>query len=201
MGINLARLGLTALQLVFAVVSFTRFYSGYPDDDKMKSNLLVISVPILHWSYALALAFVFLFCPKTAYRFWIRLQLDLFYVLELVLMSLGLYYSGSLSRPVSEWVLQHQLQDAAWLTTALLVWVSLVTRPYQPSNLIKKPRGEIPSTVSSESAASLYSALTYTWVNPLVYLGYKKVMQDSDLPNLEVQDLSSTTSHQFSLTK
>ncbi|KAG0293698.1 hypothetical protein BGZ96_002418 [Linnemannia gamsii] len=138
--------------------------------------------------------------PKTAYWFRIRLQLDLLYVLEQVLMSLGLHYSGSLSQPVSEWVLQHKLQDA-WLTTALLIWVSLLTHPYQPSNLIKKPLGEIPSTISSESAASVYSALTYAWVNPLVYLGYRKVMQDSDLPNLEVQDVSSTTSNQFSLTR
>ncbi|KAF8939485.1 hypothetical protein BGZ47_008153 [Haplosporangium gracile] len=201
LGINLARLGLTALQLGLAVFSFAHFYTGQTDGNKEQPSLLVISGPILSWSYALALALVFLFRPTTAYRFWIRLQLDLFYVLELVLMSIELYYSGSLSRPISEWMLQHKLQDAAWLTTALLVWVSLLTRPYQPSNLIKKQRGEIPSAVSSESAASVYSILTFAWVNSLVYLGYMKVMQESDLPNLEVQDLSLTTSNQFSLTK
>lgn len=200
-GINLARLGLTALRLGLAVFSFAHFYPGQTVNHKEESSLLVTSAPLLYWSYALALAFVFLFRPQTAYRFGIRLQLDLFYVLELVFMSLGLYYSGSLLRPVSEWVLQHKLQDATWLTTALLVWVSLLTRPYQPLNLIKKARGEIPSTISSESAASVYSALTYSWVSPLVYLGYRKVIQDSDLPNLEVQDLSSTTSNQFSSTK
>ncbi|KAF9155878.1 hypothetical protein BG015_008240 [Linnemannia schmuckeri] len=201
LGIKLARLGLTALQLGLAVFSFAHFYTGQTDDNKEQPSFFVISGPILSWSYALALALVFSFRPTTAYLLWIRLQLDLFYVIELVLMSIELYYSGSLSRPISEWMLEHKLQDAAWLTTVLLVWVSLLTRPYQPSNLIKKQRGEIPSIVSSESAASVYSVLTFAWVNSLVYLGYAKVMQESDLPNLEVQDLSLTTSNQFSLTK
>ncbi|KAF9139271.1 hypothetical protein BGX30_008188 [Mortierella sp. GBA39] len=201
LGINLARVGLTALQLGLAVFSFVHFNPGQTDNDNEQPSRLTISAPILPWSYALVLAFVFLLRPTTAYRFWIRLQLDLFYVLELVLMSLGIYYSGSLSQPVSEWVLEYKLQDAAWLTIALLVWVSLLTRPYQPSNLIKKQRGEIPVAVSSESAASVYSILTFAWVNSLVYLGYKRVLQESDLPNLEAEDLSLTTSNQFTLVK
>ncbi|OAQ30498.1 hypothetical protein K457DRAFT_31633 [Linnemannia elongata AG-77] len=201
LSIKLARIGLTALQLGLAVFSFVHFYPGQTDNNNEQPSRLVISAPILPWSYALVLAFVFLLRPTTAYRFWIRLQLDLFYVLELVLMSLGIYYSGSLSRPVSEWVLEYKLQDAAWLTTALLVWVSLMTRPYQPPNLIKKQRGEIPVAASSESAASVYSLLTFAWVNSLVYLGYRRVLQESDLPNLETEDLSLTTSNQFTLVK
>lgn len=201
LSIKLARIGLTALQLGLAVFSFVHFYPGQTDNNNEQPSRLVISAPILPWSYALVLAFVFLLRPTIAYRFWIRLQLDLFYVLELALMSLGIYYSGSLSQPVSEWVLEYKLQDAAWLTTALLVWVSLMTRPYQPPDLIKKPRGEIPVAASSESAASVYSLLTFAWVNSLVYLGYRRVLQESDLPNLETEDLSLTTSNQFTLVK
>lgn len=201
LGINLARLGLTALQLGLAVLSFVYLYPGQSDDNNEQSGSLVIAAPILPWSYALVLAFVLLLRPTTAYRFWIRLQLDVFYVLELALMSLGIYYSESLSQPVSEWVLEYKLRDVAWLTTALLIWVSLLTRPYQPSNLIKKPRGEIPVAISSESAASVYSILTFAWVNPLVYLGYRRALQESELPNLEAEDLSLTTSNQFTLVK
>ncbi|KAG0272854.1 hypothetical protein BGZ95_011349 [Linnemannia exigua] len=200
LGINIARLGLTAFQLGLAVFSLIHVRLGNTNDSET-SNFLFDAASVLPWTLALALAFTFVFRPATAYRFWIRPQLDIFYALELILMSIGLYRSTSLSLPTLDRLLQHRIQDIAWLTTVLLVWMSLLTRPYQPSNLIRKPRGRIPSAVSSESAASLYSLLTFTWVNPLVYLGYRKTVQETDLPNLEVQDLSSTTSNQFTLAK
>ncbi|KAK3844173.1 MAG: hypothetical protein J3R72DRAFT_505658 [Linnemannia gamsii] len=200
MGINIARLGLTAFQLGLMVFSLIQFRLGHTNDSE-SSNLLLDAASVLPWTLALALAFIFVFRPITAYRFWIRPQLDIFYVLELILMSIGLYHSASLSSLTLDRMLQHRTQDVSWLTTVLLAWVSLLTRPHQPSNLIRKPRGEISSAIVSESAASLYSLLTFAWINPLVYLGYSKTVQETDLPNLEIQDLSSITSNQFTLAK
>ncbi|KAF9925261.1 hypothetical protein FBU30_004953 [Linnemannia zychae] len=196
---HIIRFGLTVLQLGISVFSFVHFELEQAGR-KAFPSLLIDSAPILAWAYAVILAFVLLCYPEIAYRFWVRLQLDIFYFLELALMSTQLYYSDSLSLSIPEWMLEHKLQYAAWLIMALLVWMSMLTRPYLPPGLIKKSRGSILTTNVSEGSASIYSLLTFAWVNPLVYFGYKKITQESDLPDLETQDMSSIISDKFTRT-
>ncbi|KAF8979124.1 hypothetical protein BGZ52_005271, partial [Haplosporangium bisporale] len=104
--------------------------------------------------------------------------------------------------PFLEWSLLLKSVGAAWITTALLIWVSFVTPPYQPVPVTEKLReGELDRKASKEYASSLYSQLTFSWLSPLIYLRFKRPVQDVDLPNLEVQDSSQYRADDFKAIK
>ena len=152
-------------------------------------------VQILSWAYILALTLIHLVRPKVSYQYWIRPQMDLFYLLQWILSTIGLVLTKEVQEvPVSGWSLGLQLGVVAWLVNLGLLWTTVMTRPYQPlpsshESAVKKLKaGEIARLPSSEYNSSLYGRLTYTWVNSLVYLGFKRTLQDSDLPNLEDSD-------------
>ncbi|KAF9135862.1 hypothetical protein BG015_003214, partial [Linnemannia schmuckeri] len=218
MGANLARLGFSAFALGLSVFSLALFHLSNNNGDvnngdkdsqndifsvaaTEKYSLLADSIKSLSWAYALALSFVFLIRPPVAYQFWVRPQLDFFYVLQLALTSVQLYRNDVLTTPFSEWSLRLKLEDALWLTTAALIWVSLVTKPYQPWTPPKKLReGEIERVPAPESGASLYSFLTFSWINPWVYLGFKRPLLDDDLPPLANRDLAEHSLQRFRIT-
>ncbi|KAG0304127.1 hypothetical protein BGZ98_005900 [Dissophora globulifera] len=175
LSLNLARLGLAAFQLGLALFSADgKLERWCPDAD------LVVCPRIIR--------------PMVAFQFWIRPQLDLLYLLETVLLSIRLKNSEIYSLPATEWALSLKFDLLAWVGCVLLLWVSLMTRPYQPLDVIKKTKqvkeGESVRLPSPEYASSLYSQLTFTWVNHLVYLGYKRPIQDIDLTDIEIQDYS-----------
>ncbi|KFH73818.1 hypothetical protein MVEG_01032 [Podila verticillata NRRL 6337] len=158
--------------------------------------------PALSWAYALALAFVHVIRPAVSHQFWIRPQLDLFYVLQFVLSSIHLYRTDVFAEPASEWPLWLRLDALAWATGLLLLIVTLTTHPYQPPTPLKKHTpGSVPRLDSSEYSSSIAGRLFFTWVNPLVFLGYKRSVQDVDLPHLEVTDFSWFTIRQHDLVK
>ncbi|KAF9194511.1 hypothetical protein BGZ50_006236 [Haplosporangium sp. Z 11] len=193
MSINLARLGLTALQLGLVLFSIVLFRIGNHQDDRHDQRSAWSDfAQFLAWSFALALSFVHVTRPLVAHQFWIRPQMDLFYVLEFFLLSIRLAKIDIFSLPHSESSLWLKLDVFAWVGCVLLLWVSLVTRPYQPmmTEIKKTQPGEAARLPSPEYASSLYSQLTFAWVNPLVYLGYRRPLQDSDLPDIEVLDYS-----------
>ncbi|OAQ26561.1 hypothetical protein K457DRAFT_34568 [Linnemannia elongata AG-77] len=219
MGINLARLGLSAFALGLSVFSLALFHLNSNDNDATNGDneghndtfsfaaaterysLLADSIRSLSWVYALALSFVFLIRPAVAFQFWVRPQLDFFYVLQLALTSVQLYRNDVLTTPFSEWSLRLKLEDALWLTTAALIWISLITKPYQPWTPPKKLKeGEIERVPAPESAASLYSFLTFSWINPWVYLGFKRPLLDNDLPPLARRDLAQHSVQRFRIT-
>ncbi|KAI7822518.1 P-loop containing nucleoside triphosphate hydrolase protein [Gamsiella multidivaricata] len=71
-----------------------------------------------------------------------------------------------------------------------------MTRPYQPLTPIKKLKeGESVRLPSPEYSSSLYSQLTFAWVNYMVYLGFKRPLQDIDLADIETQDCSVYSTH------
>lgn len=220
MGVNLARLGLSAFALGLSVFSLALFHLNNNETDETngdndgqndtfsfaaateKYSLLADLIRSLSWAYALALSFVFLIRPAVAFQFWVRPQLDFFYVLQLALTSVQLYRNGVLTTPFSEWSLRLKLEDALWLTTAALIWVSLITKPYQPWTPPKKLKeGEIERVPAPESAASLYSFVTFSWINPWVYLGFKRPLLDNDLPPLASRDLAQHSLQRFRITK
>ncbi|KAF9917868.1 hypothetical protein FBU30_000474 [Linnemannia zychae] len=213
MGINFARMGLSVLALGLSIFSLASFYIGDHGDDEgqnnmsalffsaEKHNLLADSIRSLSWAYAMSLSFVYLFRPAIAFQYWVRPQLDFFYVLQLALMSHQLYLNDVLTTPFSEWSLRLKLDNALWLTTAALIWVSLMTKPYQPRTPPKKLReGEIERIPSPESAASFYSFVTFSWINPWVYLGFKRSLDDKDLPPLANNDLAQHSMNRFRAT-
>ncbi|ORZ04563.1 ABC transporter type 1, transmembrane domain-containing protein [Lobosporangium transversale] len=101
-----------------------------------------------------------------------------------------------------QWPLWLKLNGMSWIVSALLLWVSLVTRPYQPITPAKKLReGEIARLPSSEYSSSLYSQITFAWLNPLIYLGYKKPIQDPDLPDIESEDYSIRSIKRYNLVR
>ncbi|KAF8927905.1 hypothetical protein BGZ47_001905 [Haplosporangium gracile] len=218
MGANLARLSFSAFALGLSVFSLALFHIGNNNDDvnnddkdsqngtfsvvaTEKYSLLADSIRSVSWVYALALSFVFLIRPPIAYQFWVRPQLDFFYVLQLALTSVQLYRNDMLTTPFSEWSLRLKLEDALWLTTAALIWVSLITKPYQPWTPPKKLReGEIERVPAPESDASLYSFVTFSWINPWVYLGFKRPLFDDDLPPLANRDLAEHSLQRFKIT-
>ncbi|KAG0375854.1 hypothetical protein BGX24_008580 [Mortierella sp. AD032] len=217
MGVNLARMGFSAFALGLSVFSLALFHLASDNNDNgdttggngeillvsfpEKYSLLADSIRSLSWAYALALSFVYLLRPAVAFQYWVRPQLDFFYVLQLALTSVQLYRNDVLTIPFSEWSLRLKLEDALWLTTAVLVWVSLVTKPYRPWTPPKKLReGEIERVPSPEAAASLYSFITFSWINPWVYLGFKRSLLDNDLPPLANKDLAQHSVQRFRIT-
>ncbi|KAF9196462.1 hypothetical protein BGZ50_000082 [Haplosporangium sp. Z 11] len=192
MSINLARLGLTFFQLGLSLFSIVLLRASEDEEDRAGQRpILDEVVQVLAWSYALALVFVHVIRPTISYQFWIRPQLDLFYALQLILSSIHLYKTGIFVIPVSEWPLWLKLDNFAWLSNLLLIWTSLVSRPYQPLMPTKKlVAGETARLPSSEYSSSVFARLTFAWINPLVYLGFKRSLQDNDLPNLEYSDYS-----------
>lgn len=202
--LHLARSIVSAGQLGLAVYSLIRFHLA--DQESLWSNsdayysLLGDSFRVVSWAYALVLSLVYLIRPAVAYQFWIRCQLDLFYLLTAILSTVQLARSDVLTLPMADWPLRLQLEAYIWLTGALLIWISLLTLPYQPLTSAKKlKQGEIVRPAALEFASSVYSQLTFSWVNPLVYLGYKRSLQDTDLPFLEETDESYTTVRHFKL--
>lgn len=203
--LHLARSVITAGQLGLAVYSLIRFHLA--DQENLRSSssdayysLLGDSFRVLSWVYVLALSLVYLIRPAVAYQFWIRCQLDLFYFLTAALSTVQLVRSDVLNLPMADWPLRLQLEAYIWLTGALLIWISLLTLPYQPMTSARNlKQGEIVRSAPLEYASSVYSQLTFSWVNPLVYLGFKRSLQDTDLPYLEVTDESHTTVRQFKL--
>ncbi|KAG9071168.1 hypothetical protein KI688_008712 [Linnemannia hyalina] len=211
MGVNLARQGLTAFALGLSVFSLANFHLNNNNDSEddtfsfvaatEKYSLLTDSIRSLSWAYALALSFVFLIRPAVAFQFWVRPQLDFFYVLQLALTSIQLYHNDVLTTPFSEWSVRLKLEDALWLTTAALIWVALITKPYQPWTPPKKLReGEIERVPAPESAASLYSFVAFSWINPWVYLGFRRPLLDKDLPPLASSDLAQHSLQRFRIT-
>ncbi|KAF9298774.1 hypothetical protein BGZ88_004679 [Linnemannia elongata] len=205
LSINLARLGLTAFQLGLALFSIVLLKSGN-DDDQDHNNGRTTSwadiIQILSWIYALALSFIHVIRSAIAFQFWIRPQLDLFYVLMITLQSIRLYQTDIFTLPLSELPLWLELEMLAWIGSALLLWVSLITRPYQPMTVAKKLKeGESARLPSPEYSSSLYSQLAFAWVNPLVYLGYRRPLQDIDLPDIEIEDYSTHSIKRYNLAK
>ncbi|KAF9541718.1 hypothetical protein EC957_002737 [Mortierella hygrophila] len=203
--LHLARFIVTAGQLGLAIYSLIRFHLA--DQEVLRSStsdsyysLLGDSFRVVSWVYALALSLVYLIRPAVAYQFWIRCQLDLFYFLTAALSTVQLVRSDVLTLPMADWPLRLQLEAYIWLTGALLIWISLLTLPYQSLTSARKLKeGEIVRPPPLEYTSSLYSQLAFSWVNPLVYLGFKRSLQDTDLPYLEVTDESHTTVRQFKL--
>ncbi|KAI8604697.1 ABC transporter type 1, transmembrane domain-containing protein [Dissophora ornata] len=203
MSINLARLGLTAFQLGLALFSIVLLKKGNDEDDPNGQNTTWGDiVQILAWSYALALSFFHIVRPLNASQFWVRPQLDLFYTLEFILLSTRLYSTEIMYLPGVEWPLWLKLDGVAWVGCVFLLWASLMTRPYQPITPIKKLKeGEEARLPSPEYAASMYSRLTFAWVNPLVFLGYKRPLQDIDLNDIEIQDYSVYSIKRYNLVR
>lgn len=207
--ISIARLSLTFTQLGLVVYS-TVFTTTLLLNNNSNSNNdaqyryitrsitsfgLEENVQILSWTYILILTLVHLIRPKVSYQYWIRPQMDLFYFLQWILSTVGIVLTKEIQEvPVNQWSLGLRLTVVAWLANLALLWTTLVTRPYQPlpsssEYAAKKLKaGEITRLPSSEYNSSLYARLTYTWVNSLVYLGFKRTLQDNDLPNLEDSD-------------
>ncbi|KAG0049393.1 hypothetical protein BGZ83_005801 [Gryganskiella cystojenkinii] len=206
MSINLARFGLTALQLGLALFSFIIVFPNMDEhiDDPSKSEHTSVEVIVqaIAWTYALILSLVHIIRPLAAFKLWIRPQMDMFYVLEFTIMSLFLYSSELLYLPFSFWPLWLKLDLLAWTGCVLLLWTSLMTRPYQALAPMKKIKeGEIGRLPSPEYASSLYSQLTFSWVNPLVYLGYRRPLQDIDLVDIEQHDYSVVSIRRYNLVK
>jgi len=190
LSINLARLGLTFFQLGLTLFSILVLRDN-GDTFVGQRSLCGDIIQALVWSYALILALAHAIRPSLSNQFWIRPQLDLFYALQLVLASIHLYNTEMYTLPASEWPLWLKIDEAAWMTDLLLIWVTLVTRPFSSLSHAKSlMEGEVPRAAASEYSSSLYSQLTFAWANPLVYLGFKRSLQDVDLPNLEDSDYS-----------
>ncbi len=127
MSINIARLVLTAFQLAHGLFSIALLSADRNDDDRDgRSTFWADAVNVLAWSYALTLSFLYVLRPLVAYQFWIRPQLDLFYLLEFVLVSIQLFTTDILSLPLTEWPLWLQLNGIAWVGIVLLLWNAVV---------------------------------------------------------------------------
>ncbi|KAF9437115.1 hypothetical protein BGZ76_001945 [Entomortierella beljakovae] len=201
LSINLIRFGLTAFQLGLTILSATLLQTDKNEEDQ-PDRFMNSNIDSLAWTYALILSFVFLVKPTLARQFWIRLQMDIFYVLEFTLSSLQLYFLDVLTSPTTEWALSTKLVVVTCFTNLLLIVVSVLTKPNKQLIPIREPKeGEIIRTPSAEFSSSFYSQITFSWMNPLVNLGYRKSLQEPDLPDLDITDISQFTVRRFEKTK
>ncbi|KAF9425122.1 hypothetical protein BGZ94_007823 [Podila epigama] len=210
MGINLARIGFSALQLGLSIFSLLLICTSDNKDDTEGDDaqdripLLNATLLSVSWAYFLALSFIHLIRPKIALQFWLRLQMDLFYVLTTALLAWKVYSVDYWVLPVHEWPLWFRLEGVSLLVCVSLLWVSLVTLPYRPPELVRVTNSNTEATTrlpSSEYASSLYSQLTFSWANPLIYLGYRRPLQDLDLPDIEITDYSVHSIKRYDLVK
>jgi len=207
--VDLARFGLTILQLGLAffmlVLTFSNEKGHHPDsngddndgkddDDRHSFQFKIASetVQIVSWSYMLILSTIHLFRRRISHQFWIRPQMDIFYTLEWLLSSIEIsrVFGLLMDFPVSKWPTWVLIEHVKWIILALLLWTTLATKPFPepaPKNY-RDPTETADRPSAKEYASSLYSQLTFAWVNPIIYMGYKRSAQDKDLPWLEVQD-------------
>ncbi|KAF9436259.1 hypothetical protein BGZ76_004464 [Entomortierella beljakovae] len=189
MSINLARLGLTFAQLGLSI--FSMVLQQTPGDNNGQQSTINEIAQILTWSYALVLTFIHVVRPIVSHQFHIRPQLDILYALQLILSTTHLFYTDIWTLPLDNLPLWLKFDIITWTVNFLLIWVSLVTRPFQlPDQRKKLEDGEIERMESPEYPSSAFDQLTFAWVNSLVYLGFKRPLQDVDLPDLEESDYS-----------
>ncbi|KAG0348952.1 hypothetical protein BG004_003435 [Podila humilis] len=210
MTINLARLGLTATQLGLALFSIVILHSQFKknhhnDHDESQNGrlgTLTESSLAISWTYALTLAFIHVVHPTVSHQFWVRLQLDLFNILQFILSSIHLHSTDIFELASPHWPLWLKLDVLSWAVGLLLIIVTFTTRPYQPVMSPKKHiPGQVPRLASSEYSSSIAGRLFFSWVNPLVFLGYKRPVQDVDLPDLEISDHSWNTLRKHEIAK
>ncbi|KAG0327706.1 hypothetical protein BG000_000839 [Podila horticola] len=202
--VNLARLFLTAAELGLALFSFS-FVSGSGKDGEQKTkesitHYLIESSQIISWAYALVLSLAHIIRPAVADQFWIRTQLDLLNVLQFALSSVYVYYSDIWTVHPAEWPLALRLDSIAWLGSLLLVLAILFTRPYEPKILSKRlKKGQVHRVEAAELSSSIAGRVTFSWLNPLVLLGYRRPIQDSDLSELEGVDQSIVSIRRYDI--
>ncbi|KAG0045862.1 hypothetical protein BGZ83_008926, partial [Gryganskiella cystojenkinii] len=204
LSIDLARLGLSALELglsIFSIFLLHNNNSDSPEEQKQPREWWQFPdglIQVVTWSFFLAQSFIRLLRPVIANQYWIRPQMDLFYILQWVLTSIHLYHlkGYTIYEPWTEWPLGLKLEASQWIVLSLLLWVSLITLPYQKP-LTRAEMERQTRNPSTEYASSVYSQLTFAWLNPLVYLGYQRPLQDIDLPELENEDRSRVAATTF----
>ena len=203
LSINLARLGLTVLQLGLALLSIILFKTGNKDRSHDTERISWGDiVKVTAWSYALVLSFIHVLRPQIAHQFWIRPQMDMFYVLETALLLIQLYVAGIFGMVPSDWSLWIKLDIVTLTGLVLLLGVSTITLPYRPIRPFKKPKeGEAARLPSIEYSSSFYSQFAFAWVNPLVYLGFRRPLSDIDLPDIEPEDYSAYSIKRYDLVK
>ncbi|KAF9162910.1 hypothetical protein DFQ26_003118 [Actinomortierella ambigua] len=184
LGKGLSRLGLVGLQAAIALLGI--FIVLLDLDSAIDLPTYVVRFFAL--SFAVTLALFYTMRPEKALALWIRPQLDLLNLVQVLLVGLELYLIPWMQ--ISQWPLWYSLEVTSFVASIGLMWVTIMTRPFQPVEAIKKPRENSARAPSKEFASSLYSQLTFSWVNSLIYLGYKRPVQDEDLPDIEILDYS-----------
>ncbi|KAF9384340.1 hypothetical protein CPB97_005742 [Podila verticillata] len=193
--VNMVRLFLTMAELGLALFSLSVVIIAQEDGEQNKDSRAhyLIASQIISWAYALALSLALVTRPAIADQFWIRTQLDLFNVLQFVLSSVHLYYSDVWTVHPSEWPLALKLDSIAWVGTLLLVIAMLFTRPHEP-----RPSKSLKTRVeATELSSTIAGRIAFSWLDPLVLLGYRRPIQDSDLSELEVVDQSITSIRKY----
>ncbi|KAG0232234.1 hypothetical protein BGW42_008288 [Actinomortierella wolfii] len=196
LGKSLMRLGLLGLQAAIALLGITIVLF----DQDSAVSISTYTTRFLALTYAVILALFYTMRPEKAFALWIRPQLDLLNVVQVLLVGSELYMIGR-PGPMSEWPLWYNLELTSFAASISLLWVTAMTRPFQPAEVIKKPKANAARSPSREYASSLYSQLTFSWVNPLIYLGYKRPVQDEDLPDIETLDYSVYTLQKYQRVK
>lgn len=197
--VNMVRLFLTMAELGLALFSLSVVIIAQEDGEQNKDSRAhyLIASQIISWAYALALSLALVTRPAIADQFWIRTQLDLFNVLQFVLSSVHLYYSDVWTVHPSEWPLALKLDSIAWVGTLLLVIAMLFTRPHEP-----RPSKSLKTRVeATELSSTIAGRIAFSWLDPLVLLGYRRPIQDSDLSELEVVDQSITSIRKYDFVK
>ena len=150
------------------------------------------SASIIFWTYLLVLStgrFLFTYrkestCPNLWYHTsWL-------YGIQWILSAL--LFRSSIIHPLAS--LSRRLQIANFCISTVLALIALFSRKGN-RNVLLEHEGDL--APSREPLANAFSICTFSWVDPIVLLGYKKTLELPDIWNLTANDKSAAVLADF----
>ncbi|KAL5121776.1 Transporter of the ATP-binding cassette (ABC) [Pleosporales sp. CAS-2024a] len=139
------------------------------------------------WSYIATLASLRLLFTSTSKFSFSRLWYHTAFIYGFQWIFTILNFRSALIHPRSD--LHHKLTIADFALTSLLFLIALCSRKGNKTVELEY-EGDIPP--ARESIASVFSLATFSWVDSIVWVGYKKTYELADVWNLTAKDKAAT---------
>ncbi len=172
----------TAIHLLFLLA--TKDHTGRPSVGAIAG--------LTTWIYIFALILARLLFSLFHRGFFPRLWNHTASLYALQWLFTAVLFRSAIIHPRSK--LAQRLTIADFVIASVLVMIALSTRKGNRCVLVEHDKGLEPSM---EPLASLFSRATFSWVDPLVWRGYKKNIKLSDLWDLPAKDKAAAVLQDF----
>lgn len=157
-----------------------------------ENGTLAASAGLASWGYILALASLRLLIPNAKQSILPRLWNHTAVLYSLQWLFTVLLFRSAIIHPRS--VRARGLMVADFVLATLLVLIALTTRKGN-KRVVLEYEGDLEP--SKEPLASLFSIATFSWVDAIVLLGYKKTLELPDVWNLAPKDKAANVLADF----